>query len=151
MSIENEIKQHQFSTSYEKLAFNLIYSCRWLEAFLKQRFGAYDLTMQQYNTLRILRGARPLPLSTQEIRNRLIDKMSDTSRIVDRLIVKKLVTKSVNDVDNRLVDVIITDRGLKLLEQLDTIDDQIAVHLNQISEEEALLVSNLLDKMHSKV
>jgi len=149
MTIEEEIKQNNFASSYEKLAFNLIYSCRWLEAFLKKNFAEQGLTMQQYNILRILRGSAPVPLSTLQIRERMIDKMSDTSRIVSRLILKKLVTKQASKRDSRLVDVCITGTGLALLEKLDNIDSKIAAHLGRITEGEALLVSNLLDKMHT--
>ena len=150
MTIEEQIKQTKFASPHEKLAFNLIYSCRWLEAFLKESFSRYDITMQQYNILRILRGSKPVPLSTQQIRERLIDKMSDTSRIVDRMVLKKLVTKQTSRVDNRLVEVRITSKGLILLEKLDDIDRRIAAHLSNLSEAEALLASNLLDKMHKE-
>ncbi len=149
MTIEEEIMQHSFASSYEKLAFNLIYSCRWLETFLKKNFAEHGLTMQQYNILRILRGSAPEPISTLQIRERMIDKMSDTSRIVSRLILKQLVTKEVSQRDCRLVDVYITPQGLALLEKLDDIDRKIATHLNRITEKEALYISDLLDRMHS--
>ncbi|WP_346237683.1 MarR family winged helix-turn-helix transcriptional regulator [Niabella insulamsoli] len=150
MTIEEEIKQSKFSSAYEKLAFNLIYSTRWLEDFLKKRLSKHDLTMQQYNILRILRGSRPQPLSTLQIRERLIDKMSDTSRIVDRLLIKKLVTKKTNRTDNRMVDVRISEKGLSLLRKIDDIDQQLAQFLSKISEKEAATVSDLLDKMHAR-
>ncbi|WP_114791903.1 MarR family transcriptional regulator [Niabella yanshanensis] len=150
MTIEEEIKQSKFVSSYQKLAFNIIHSSRWLENFLKKRFSEHDLTMQQYNILRILRGSQPNPLSTLQIRERMIDKMSDTSRIVDRLILKKLVTKKISKTDSRLVEVRITEKGLELLTQLDDTDDKLASYLSNLTEEEAALVSNLLDKMHSK-
>ncbi|GAB3424840.1 MarR family winged helix-turn-helix transcriptional regulator [Niabella aquatica] len=150
MTIEEEMQQSRFTSAYEKLAFNLIYSNRWLENFLKKHFGEQGLTMQQYNILRILRGSRPAPLSTLQIRERMIDKMSDTSRIVDRLLIKELVTKQTSKIDSRLVEVRITRKGLGLLTKLDEIDRQIADHLGNITEEEAALVSTLLDKMHSK-
>jgi DNA-binding MarR family transcriptional regulator len=150
MTIEEEIKQSKFLSSYQKLAFNIIHSSRWLENFLKKRFSEHGLTMQQYNILRILRGSRPNPLSTLQIRERMIDKMSDTSRIVDRLILKKLVTKKISPADSRLVEVRITEKGLQLLAQLDDTDEKIASFLANLTEDEAALVSNLLEKMHSK-
>lgn len=151
MTIEEEIKQNNFASSYEKLAFNLIYSCRWLETFLKKNFAEHDLTMQQYNILRILRGSAPAPLSTLQIRERMIDKMSDTSRIVGRLMLKQLVTKHSSKRDNSLVEVYITPKGLDLLKRLDDIDHKIAEHFNRITENEALLISDLLDRMHSVI
>jgi len=150
MTIEEEIKQSRFISSYQKLALNIIYSSRWLEAFLKNSFRQHGLTMQQYNILRILRGSFPQPLSTFQIRERMIDKMSDTSRIVDRLILKKLVTKKISPTDNRLVEVRITEKGMQLLGSLDDTDEKIIKFLSNLTSEEAAMASNLLDKMHSK-
>lgn len=150
MTIEEEIKQSKFVSPYQKLAFNIIHSSRWLESFLKKRFAEEDLTMQQYNILRILRGSQPNPLSTLQIRERMIDKMSDTSRIVDRLLLKKLVTKKTSRADSRLVEVRIAEKGLELLSQLDDIDEKIISYLANLTEAEATIMSNLLDKMHSR-
>lgn len=150
MTIEESIKQPQFKHVYHKLAINLIYSTNQLESFLKEIFKKEEITLQQYNILRILRGSRPAPLSTMQIRERMMDKMSDTSRIVDRLLLKKLVTKKVASGDNRLVDVRISDKGMKLLKKLDNIEDQVAGFLANLSEEEAGHLSNLLDKIHAR-
>lgn len=148
MSIEEKINQRQFKSSYHKLALNLIYTAGSLQAFLKAGFKKEDLTLQQYNILRILRGSLPEPLSTLQIRARMMDKMSDTSRIVDRLVLKGLVTKSINTIDNRLVDVVITPEGLKKLALLDKTEDRIAEFFSAVSTEEAENISFLLDKLH---
>lgn len=150
MSIEEEIHQSKFATPHNKLALNLMNSSRRLESFLKAHFKTEGLSMQQYNILRILRGSNPTPLSTLDIRERMIDKMSDTSRIVDRLILKKLVTKKVSPADNRLVEVRITPKGLNLLKKLDDTDQRIVDFLSTISSEEAMTISNLLDKIGSR-
>lgn len=150
MTIEDEIKQSLFSSPYQKLAINLIYTCRSLEFFLKTHFKKQGLTMQQYNILRILRGSSPTPLSTLQIRERMIDKMSDTSRIVDRLLVKKLVTKKICLSDNRLVEIRITIKGLQQLQKLDDVDQKIADFLNVLTADEAIQLNNLLDKIHLK-
>ncbi len=148
MTIEEGIKQSQFKHPYHKLAINLMYTTNLLESYLKEIFKKEEITIQQYNILRILRGSRPNPLSTMQIRERMMDKMSDTSRIVDRLLIKKLVTKKVSPTDQRLVDVRITEKGLQLLIQLDAVDDKIASFLSNISEKEATKLSDLLDKLH---
>ncbi|WP_300602000.1 MarR family transcriptional regulator [Niabella sp.] len=148
MSIEEKINQRQFKSSYHKLALNLIYTSSSLQSFLKAGFKKEDLTVQQYNILRILRGSFPQPLSTLQIRERMIDRMSDTSRIVDRLVLKQLVTKCTNNVDNRLVDVVITRNGLDKLALLDETEDRIATFFNNVSKEEAELISSMLDKLH---
>ena len=148
MTIEDGIKQRQFKHSYHKLAINLMYTTNLLESHLKEFFKKEEITLQQYNILRILRGSKPHPLSTMQIRERMMDKMSDTSRIVDRLLLKKLVTKKISPDDNRLVEVRISEKGLKLLSKLDNIEDEIANFLGKLSDHEAEEVSNLLDKIH---
>ncbi|MBO9591257.1 MAG: MarR family transcriptional regulator [Niabella sp.] len=148
MSIEEKINQRQFKSSYHKLALNLIYTSSSLQYFLKAGFKKEDLTVQQYNILRILRGSFPKPLSTLQIRERMIDKMSDTSRIVDRLVLKQLVTKCTNNIDNRLVDVVITQEGLDKLALLDETEDRIATFFHNVSKEEAEQISSMLDKLH---
>jgi DNA-binding MarR family transcriptional regulator len=108
-----------------------------------------DITHQQYNILRILRGSAPDPLSTLQIRERMIDKMSDTSRIVDRLIVKELVKKCTCPKDKRLVDVTITDKGQKLLKKLDAEADYMDEIMNKLSEDEGETLNLLLDKLRN--
>jgi DNA-binding MarR family transcriptional regulator len=106
-----------------------------------------DITPQQFNILRILRGSNPKPLSTLQIRERMLDKMSDTSRIVDRLIAKGLVRKNTCKADRRLVDVAITEKGLKMLERLDRKQDDMDGILSNLTEKEANQLSDLLDKI----
>ncbi|HEX7755670.1 MAG TPA: MarR family transcriptional regulator [Niabella sp.] len=148
MSIQEKLNQRHFKSSYHKLALNLLFTSTYLESFLKQHFKKEDLTIQQYNILRILRGSFPKPLSTLQIRERMTDRMSDTSRIVDRMVTKELVTKNINVADNRLVDVVITDKGLEKLATLDGIEDRIAELFNAISPDEAEETSQILDKLH---
>jgi DNA-binding MarR family transcriptional regulator len=107
-----------------------------------------DITQQQYNILRILRGSE-VPLSTLQIRERMLDKMSDTSRIVDRLIVKCLVQKTACKSDKRLVDITLTEKGLQLVNKLDQYNDQIDAILNGVSEEDAKTINQILDKLRS--
>ena len=118
MSLEKDINQSKFRSEYQKAGINLIYTYNWLSEKMKALFEEHGLTPQQFNILRILRGAGE-PISTLQIRQRMLDKMSDTSRIVDRLIVKTLVKKVICKADKRLVDVSITDKGKKLLGKLD--------------------------------
>ena len=112
----------------------------------KEIFERGDITPQQYNILRILRGAKE-PLSTLQIRQRMLDKMSDTSRIVDRLLKKELVKKVVCASDKRLVDVTITQKGLDLLTELDKFNDELDNVLCSISVEEVSTLNQLLDKI----
>jgi len=114
MGIEKDIKQTNFRNEYQKLGINLLYTANWLNENVGKFLEQEEITQQQYNILRILRGSE-VPLSTLQIRERMLDKMSDTSRIVDRLIVKELVAKSTCPTDKRLVDITLTDKGHALV------------------------------------
>jgi DNA-binding MarR family transcriptional regulator len=147
MGIDKDIQQSKFRNVHQKAAINIIYTMGWMRDQTKAIFDTEDVTPQQFNILRILRGSYPTPLSTLQIRERMLEKMSDTSRIVDRLITKGLVKKLTCKEDRRLVDVIISDKGKKLLERLDTRQDEIDKVLGNLSEKEATLLSDLLDKI----
>jgi DNA-binding MarR family transcriptional regulator len=147
MGIENDIQQAKFRSPHQKAAINLIYTVSWMRDKTKAIFEAEDVTSQQFNILRILRGSYPQPLSTLQIRERMLEKMSDTSRIVDRLSANGLFKKLVCKNDRRLVDVVISDKGKKLLERLDARQDEIDGVLKNLSEKDANILSDLLDKL----
>ena len=149
MGIERDIHQEHFRNDYQKAIINLIYTFNWVRDQLQEPLADHHLTMQQYNILRILRGARQ-PISTLQIREIMLDKMSDTSRIVDRLIVKELVKKTTCKRDKRLVDVVITDKGLDLLKGLENYSLEIDKVLGNLSETEAKQLNLLLDKVREK-
>lgn len=146
MSIEKDISQRKFRNEYQKAAVNLIYTFNWMNERHKKWFDQYDITSQQFNILRILRGAGG-PLSTLKIRQRMLDKMSDTSRIVDRLIIKELVQKVTCKSDKRLVDVTITEKGQQLLEQMDAKENELDSILGNLTEPELITLNALLDKL----
>ncbi len=146
MSIDKDIKQDSFKNEHQKAMVNLIFTCNWTTEQLKQLFEEEGLTMQQFNILRILRGSLT-PLSTLQIRERMLDKMSDSSRIVDRLIIKGLVKKITCKTDKRLVDVTITSKGLKILEKLDAQEDKMENIVNALTKNEAETLNHLLDKI----
>lgn len=148
MGIEKDINQQRFRNEYQKAGINLIYTFNWVSEKMKVFFEDHDITPQQFNILRILRGAHK-PLSTMQIRERMLDKMSDTSRIVDRLVLKALVKKNMCKSDRRLVDVTITKKGEKLLEELDLRNEEMDAVLNNLSKEEAKTLNQLLDKIRN--
>ncbi|HEU4472414.1 MAG TPA: MarR family transcriptional regulator [Flavisolibacter sp.] len=147
MGIEKDIQQVKFVSSRQKGMINLLFTYGWVLEKIKDFLAKEDITHQQFNILRILRGSFPKPLSTLQIRERMLDKMSDTSRIVDRLVVKGLVKKTPCEHDKRLVDVLITEKGQKLLKKLDMEGDHVSDIMGRLSEEEAEQLSNLLDKL----
>ena len=149
MGIDKDIHQNKFRNERHKAMVNLLFTYGWTIERLKQFVSEEGITHQQFNILRILRGNHPVPLSTLTIRERMIDKMSDTSRIVDRLLSKGWVKKVICKKDRRLVDVSITEKGLKLLEKLDKREDDMDGILGNLSEKEASTLSKLLDKIRN--
>lgn len=146
MGIEQEINQVNFRNEFQKAGINFIYTYNWFNERMKQFFDKEDITPQQFNILRILRGAGK-PISTLQIRQRMLDKMSDTSRIVDRLIAKKLAQKNVCPNDKRLVDVSITEAGKVLLEKIDVCNKDMDAIFDNLSETDAQILNSLFDKL----
>ncbi len=147
MKIEKAIKQTRpFKSVYHRAAVNLVYTSNWLNEQHRVFFKKFELTRKQFNVLRIVKGADE-PISTAAIRERLLDKMSDASRVVDRLEKKQLVSKYIRPSDKRLVDIVLTEKGNALLEKIAKKDNQLGDVLKNLSEKEATQLSNLLDKM----
>jgi len=150
MGIEQDIQQTKgFRNERQKICVNLLYSSSWLQERIKLFLQSEGITPQQYNILRILRGSGK-PISTLQIRERMLDKMSDTSRIVERLLKKELVEKTICVTDKRLVDVVISPKGLDVLKRLDDRNNELDSIPAALSEEEATIVNVLLDKMRDK-
>jgi len=147
MQLEEEIKQKKFADIHEKALVNIIYTSSWLNNLMTGFLKPYQVTPQQYNILRILRGQHPQPASVNLLIDRMLDKMSNASRLVDKLVVKELVIRSVCEKDRRQVDVKISDSGLRLLETIDGNLQKVFDNVRKISHEEAETVNKLLDKM----
>ena len=148
MGIEQDIQQPNVRNEFQKMGINLLFTANWLNEQIGKMLSDEGVTQQQYNILRILRGSTT-PLSTLKIRERMLDKMSDTSRIVDRLIAKELVLKNTCEKDKRLVDITLTPKGLSLVDQLDQYNERIDALLKGINESEAQLMNQILDKIRT--
>ena len=146
MKIEDEIKQPKFRNAHQKAVINLLYTANWLLDKNNAFFKSYGITNQQFNILRILRGQHPTKISGAEVKNRMIDKNSDVSRLLDRLIAKRLIEKSQCPNDKRAADIIITQAGLDLLSEIDKKMDQTDNDVMNLSPQEAEQLSQLLDK-----
>ena len=150
MEIEKSIKQRKpFLNEYQRALVNLLFTNGWLADRQKQFFKPYDITAKQYNILRILRGANK-PLSTSDIRDRMLDKMSDTTRLVERMLKKGWVLKKINKSDRRLVDVVLSDKGELLLQQIDKTIGDVYNLVSRLTAIEAKQLNNLLDKMRGE-
>ncbi len=147
MKLEDEIQQKKFKSIQQKLMLNLIYTTNWLTAKQDSLFKDSDVTVQQYNVLRILRGQYPNPCNIKLIKERMLDRMSDASRIVDKLFTKKLLLRTECPNDRRSVDIIITEKGLELLKSLDYIDELSKENVKSLSDDEINTLNNLLDKL----
>jgi len=147
MGIDTDIQQNKFLNNYQRASVNILFTYGWMMEKIKEILEPADITPQQFNILRILRGSHPKPLSTLQLRERMLDKMSDTSRIVDRMIAKGLVNKAISRKDRRLVDIIISPKGLKLIRKLDSRQHELDEILKNISAKEAATLSKILDKV----
>jgi len=147
MKLEEEIKQSKFRNEYHKLAVNIMYSYGWLMNLQAKLFVKYDITGNQYNILRILRGQYPNPANVNLLKERMVDKMSDASRLVERLRVKKYVQRELCPNDRRRVNVSITQKGLDVLAEIDKLNDQYDALFKNLSIEESKVINDLLDKM----
>src|SRR5687768_12430179 len=143
MTIEEEIKQPKFRSGHQKALINLLYTASWVQGKQQDFFKSFKITAQQFNILRILKGQHPQSISATEIKSRMLDRNSDVSRLLDRLVGKELVTKRTCPNDKRATDVNITEAGLELLKTLDKYQSQIDGVLS-LTEEEAGQLSNLL-------
>ena len=147
MKLELEIKQPKFRNEYHKLAVNILYTNSWLVNLYSNLFSKYDITSNQFNILRILRGQYPNPATVNLLKKRMLDKMSDASRLVERLRIKGFIKRDLKPNDRRCVDVVITDKGLHLLKEIDKLNDKHDSFLKKLSESEAKKLNNLLDKL----
>lgn len=147
MSLEKDIQQREFRNEYQKAILNILYTYNYLQDKMNDVFKNHDITNQQYNVLRILRGQYPGHASVNSIRDRMIYKMSDVSRIVERLRLKGLIDRKSATRDKRAVEVTITESGLKMLEKMEPDVNHFESFLGNLTEEETRLLNGLLDKV----
>lgn len=146
--IEEEIKQKKFTSEFQKAVVNIMFTAAWLETRFAQIMKPFGISLQQYNILRILKGQYPSPAPLKLLTERMIDKMSNTSRLVEKLVKKGLVERKTCEVNRRQVDILITQKGLDLLSELNKRVDMEDSRL-QVNEREANEINSLLDKMRN--
>ena len=147
MKLEDEIFNKAFESNYHKLVVNMVFTSNWMTNLLKKELDNFNVTLQQFNVLRILRGQQPKAASINLIKERMLDKMCDASRIVDRLEQKKLLTRVSNIKDKRSVDIFITEKGLDLLHVIKVEVAMNNILSKNISDTEAGQLNDLLDKL----
>ncbi|WP_448519391.1 MarR family winged helix-turn-helix transcriptional regulator [Rhodoflexus sp.] len=148
-SIEEEI-QGRFQNDRHKSLVNLIYTANWINSELDNFLKKHNITSQQYNMLRILRGAYPKPVSLKYVRVRMLDKMSDVSRMADKLEDKGYINRWQCDDDRRIVNVVINERGMQLLKSADEDVRRIEARFGALQAEELVQLNCLLDKLRTE-
>ncbi|NUQ82798.1 MAG: MarR family transcriptional regulator [Bacteroidetes bacterium] len=149
-TIHDEIQQQTFSSSGQRAVVNVLFTAGWLQDRHADFLKPFGLSVQQFNILRILRGQQPKPASIMLLKERMIDKNSDASRLVDRLFKKGLVIRRECPSDRRQMDVTISEAGLSLLAQIDRESDQMNRLIQTLTDAEADQLSYLLDKLRSE-
>jgi DNA-binding MarR family transcriptional regulator len=147
MNLESEIKQKNFQNEYHKAIVNIVYTYNWMMQKQTKQLKPFDISLQQYNILRILRGQHPNPATVKLIKARMLDKMSDVSRLVEKLRIKELVDRHICRHDRRNVDVCITEKGLELLKELDPKEKEMQEYMSNLNEKEIELLNIYLDKL----
>lgn len=147
MQLQKETHTTKFESAHQEAIVNVLFTYNWCTDKLKQTLAPYDITNQQFNLLRILRGQYPVPCTINLLKARMLDKMCDASRIVDRLVQKELAVKGTNSLDKRAVDILISNKGLSLLKKIDKEVSLSSITSSNLSTEEAEQLNILLDKM----
>ena len=151
MGISTDIKQENFKCEFSKVVVNLMYTHNWLNEQENKLFKPFGLTTAQYNVLRILRGQYPKPATINLLIDRMLDRMSNASRIVDKLMIKDLVARQQNLKDRRAVDVVITKKGLDMLGKIDVDMEKFEQSINQFTTQECKDINAFLDRFRGTV
>lgn len=146
MKIQEEIKSH-FNNEYQKARINIHYTHNYISEQLIAIIKPLNLSPTQFNLLRILRGQFPAASSIGLLKERMIDKNSDVSRVIDRMLMKKLVIRKESKHDRRQKDIIISQLGLDYLARIDIHEKELDKKMQHLTLEEVELLNNLLDKI----
>lgn len=149
MGLEQDIKQAKFNSEHQKALVNILYTSSWLNNRNSAFFKNYNISPEQFNVLRILRGSHPHPMRLADIASRMIEKNSNCTRLVEKLRQKELVNRKLCEANRRQVDISVTPKGLKLLGDIDKDHDQALSLQKIITKAEATELNRILDKLRS--
>lgn len=147
MKLEEAIKSSRFSDEQHKATINILYTAYWLKHSFSTVIKAEDITLEQFNVLRILRGMHPKSMCVKDIASRMIEKSSNVPRIIDRLLLKELVVRNPSTEDKRETLVLLTEKGCTLLERASLLVQQTTDEITGLDEAEAKMLNNLLEKL----
>ncbi|MFN8267499.1 MAG: MarR family transcriptional regulator [Chitinophagales bacterium] len=150
-TIEEEIKQKEFINIFIKTDVNLLFTSSWLQNEFNRFFKKFSITRQQFNVLRILRGQHPNAASLGQITERMVERMSNATRLVEKLQQKGLVTREINLQNRRQLDIRITETGMTLIQKIDKvlIADNSPNRYKQVSAEELELLNDILNRIRN--
>ena len=149
MKLEEAIRSNKFNDEKHKATLNVLYTAYWLRNNFSAAIKNEDLTVEQYNVLRILKGKHPEHMCVKDIGSRIIEKSSNVPRIVDRLVIKKLVKRAPSKIDKRETLISLTDKGIEVLGRANAVVDRITNEMTSLNEQEALMLNNLLEKLRA--
>lgn len=150
MNISEAIKQKSFSSPHEMALINVLFTSNWLRDKQKEYFYPYDLKPQHFNVLRILKGKYPDNSCPGDIKDVMLDKSPDLTRLIDKMMKMGLVERNVCQENRRKVDVKITDKGLSIVDDIsERMNAMYTLWKDKLSEKEAQKLSELLDKLRS--
>ena len=149
MKLQEAIKTEKFRNARHMAMLNILYTAYWLKTHNNAALKNYDLTSEQYNVLRILRGKHPEPMCVKDIGSRMLEKSSNVPRIIDRLVAKNFVERSNSQEDKRETIITVTDVGLKILEQSTKALDKVAEKIIGLDDAEALALNEQLEKFRT--
>ncbi len=149
MGISEDLKQRKFLSEESKSIVNIIFTGNWMMQQQQELLKPFGLTAQQYNVLRILRGQQGNPMTVLAITERMMDKMSNASRLVDKLLEKQLVLRRECPQDRRAVDIIILPNGITLLEEIDEVQKRWEKNFHSISKAKLATLNEILDEFRN--
>lgn len=149
MKLEDAIRSNRFVDEKHKATINVLYTSYWLKNSFSSAIKTEDITMEQYNVLRILKGKHPEQMCVKDIGSRMIEKSSNVPRIIDRLVNKKLAKRTPSKIDKRETLVSLTDKGITVLQKASELIMQLTNDITGMDEQDARTLNDLLEKMRA--
>src|SRR5580704_10035543 len=147
MKLEEAIKSNRFKSAIAKVAINMLYTGYWLRNSYSTVLKQENITLEQYNIMRILKGKHPEQMCVKDIASRTVEKNSNVPRIIDRLVIKNLATRTPSKEDKRETLVSLTEKGLGLLERANELTMSVTNGIQGLTDDEAVTLHELLEKM----
>lgn len=147
VKLEEALKTTRFQSERHKASLNIMYTAYWMKSHISQALKESGLTAEQFNVLRILKGSDPKAMCVKDIGSRMIEKSSNVPRIIDRLVIKKLVKRYTSEEDKRETMVQLTEKGIQVLEKTNQQVAEMTEDVIGATEEDAAALNELLEKM----